>query len=90
VSSRWASWGAYRRLYQQFAITIGISVLFLAFNALTLSPALGRPAARPASQPKARSAASWRLLPMVQPIFDAHHHYLGFAAIRPQRFLGAC
>ena len=28
------------RLYQQFAITIGISVLFSAFNALTLSPAL--------------------------------------------------
>ena len=28
------------RLYQQFAITIAISVLFSAFNALTLSPAL--------------------------------------------------
>ncbi len=27
-------------LYQQFAITIAISVLFSAFNALTLSPAL--------------------------------------------------
>ena len=28
------------RLYQQFAITIAISVLISAFNALTLSPAL--------------------------------------------------
>ena len=31
------------RLYQQFAITIAISVLISAFNALTLSPALCRP-----------------------------------------------
>ena len=30
------------RLYQQFAITIAISVLFSAFNALSLSPALSR------------------------------------------------
>src|SRR5271166_67499 len=29
------------RLYQQFALTIAISVIFSAFNALTLSPALG-------------------------------------------------
>jgi HAE1 family hydrophobic/amphiphilic exporter-1 len=28
------------RLYQQFAVTIAISVIFSAFNALTLSPAL--------------------------------------------------
>jgi HAE1 family hydrophobic/amphiphilic exporter-1 len=28
------------RLYQQFAVTIAVSVLFSAFNALTLSPAL--------------------------------------------------
>ncbi len=28
------------RLYQQFAVTIAISVLFSAFNALSLSPAL--------------------------------------------------
>ena len=30
------------RLYQQFAVTIAISVLISAFNALTLSPALAR------------------------------------------------
>jgi len=35
------------RLYQQFAITIAISVLFSAFNALTLSPALAAKLLRP-------------------------------------------
>ena len=35
------------RLYQQFAITIAISVLVSAFNALTLSPALGGLLLRP-------------------------------------------
>jgi HAE1 family hydrophobic/amphiphilic exporter-1 len=35
------------RLYQQFAITIAISVLFSAFNALTLSPALASLILRP-------------------------------------------
>ena len=33
------------RLYQQFAVTIAISVIISAFNALTLSPALCRAAA---------------------------------------------
>ncbi len=35
------------RLYQQFAITIAISVILSAFNALTLSPALGALLLRP-------------------------------------------
>jgi multidrug efflux pump len=35
------------RLYQQFAITIAISVMFSAFNALTLSPALSALLLRP-------------------------------------------
>jgi HAE1 family hydrophobic/amphiphilic exporter-1 len=35
------------KLYQQFAVTIAISVLFSAFNALTLSPALGSLLLRP-------------------------------------------
>jgi hydrophobic/amphiphilic exporter-1 (mainly G- bacteria), HAE1 family len=35
------------RLYQQFAVTIAISVLFSAFNALTLSPALSAMLLRP-------------------------------------------
>lgn len=39
-------------LYQQFAITIAISVLFSAFNALTLSPALAALLLRPPSPGK--------------------------------------
>jgi hydrophobic/amphiphilic exporter-1 (mainly G- bacteria), HAE1 family len=38
------------RLYQQFAVTIAISVLFSAFNALTLSPALSALLLRPKKQ----------------------------------------
>jgi HAE1 family hydrophobic/amphiphilic exporter-1 len=38
------------RLYQQFALTIAISVLLSAFNALTLSPALSAILLRPRSQ----------------------------------------
>lgn len=38
------------RLYQQFAITIAISVLISAFNALTLSPALAALLLRPKSE----------------------------------------
>jgi hydrophobic/amphiphilic exporter-1 (mainly G- bacteria), HAE1 family len=38
------------RLYQQFAVTIAISVLFSAFNALTLSPALAALLLRPKTQ----------------------------------------
>ena len=40
------------RLYQQFAITIAISVLFSAFNALTLSPALAAMLLKPKGQSK--------------------------------------
>lgn len=40
------------RLYQQFAITIAISVLFSAFNALTLSPALAALLLKPQGQKK--------------------------------------
>jgi HAE1 family hydrophobic/amphiphilic exporter-1 len=35
------------RLYQQFAVTIAVSVIFSAFNALTLSPALAALLLRP-------------------------------------------
>jgi HAE1 family hydrophobic/amphiphilic exporter-1 len=40
------------RLYQQFAITIAISVLFSAFNALTLSPALSALILKPKKESK--------------------------------------
>src|SRR5207247_10281597 len=38
------------RLYQQFAITIAVSVLISAFNALTLSPALAALLLRPSEK----------------------------------------
>ena len=40
------------RLYQQFAVTIAISVLISAFNALTLSPALSALLLRPKTKSK--------------------------------------
>ena len=45
------------RLYQQFALTIAISVLFSAFNALTLSPALAAMLLRP--RKAARGPLGW-------------------------------
>jgi HAE1 family hydrophobic/amphiphilic exporter-1 len=42
------------RLYQQFAVTIAISVLISAFNALTLSPALSALLLRPRDNTKAK------------------------------------
>jgi hydrophobic/amphiphilic exporter-1 (mainly G- bacteria), HAE1 family len=42
------------RLYQQFAITIAISVLISAFNALTLSPALSALLLKPKSEENSR------------------------------------
>jgi HAE1 family hydrophobic/amphiphilic exporter-1 len=43
--------GVTGRLYQQFALTIAISVLISAFNALTLSPALSATLLRPRGHP---------------------------------------
>jgi len=48
------------RLYQQFAVTIAISVIFSAFNALTLSPALCAPRRKAAGLSPHSSAASTR------------------------------
>ena len=47
------------RLYQQFAVTIAISVLISAFNALTLSPALSALLLRPARKSKSRRFFDW-------------------------------
>ena len=50
------------RMYQQFAVTIAVSVLISAFNALTLSPALSalllRPRQRDARPARARSSVA--------------------------------
>jgi HAE1 family hydrophobic/amphiphilic exporter-1 len=48
------------RLYQQFAVTIAISVVLSAFNALTLSPALAAIMLKPKTQSRGPLAASFR------------------------------
>src|SRR6516225_1502016 len=48
------------RLYQQFAVTIAISVLFSAFNALTLSPALSALLLRPRTEARGPLARFFR------------------------------
>jgi HAE1 family hydrophobic/amphiphilic exporter-1 len=60
--------GIQGRLNQQFAITIAVSVVISAFNALTLSPALASLLLRPRRQTAAGSAA----LRSVQPRARAH------------------
>ena len=46
------------RLYQQFAVTIAISVILSAFNALTLSPALAALLLRPKTESRGPAAGS--------------------------------
>ncbi len=48
------------QLYQQFAVTIAISVLFSAFNALTLSPALSAMLLRPKKETRGPLGAFFR------------------------------
>src|SRR5881296_1781326 len=57
------------RLYQQFALTIAISVIFSAFNALSLSPALSALLLRP--RKKARGPLGW--------FFDRFNRVFGIA-----------
>ena len=48
------------RLYQQFAVTIAVSVIFSAFNALTLSPALSAMLLRPRKESRGPLGAFFR------------------------------
>jgi len=57
------------RLYQQFAVTIAISVLLSAFNALTLSPALAALLLRPKKQSRG----------LLQRFFDGFNRIFGRA-----------
>ena len=57
------------RLYQQFALTIAISVIFSAFNALSLSPALSALLLRP--RKKTRGPLGW--------FFDGFNRVFGSA-----------
>ena len=48
------------QLYQQFAVTIAVSVLFSAFNALSLSPALSAMLLRPKKESRGPLGAFFR------------------------------
>ena len=64
------------RLYQQFAVTIAISVALSAFNALSLSPAMAALLLRPKKEGKERGPL-WRFYDWFNRNFDkARHHYL--------------
>jgi HAE1 family hydrophobic/amphiphilic exporter-1 len=65
------------RLYQQFAVTIAISVLISAFNALTLSPALSALLLRPKEKSKGPLAR----------FFDLFNRVYGRLT---DRYVGAC
>jgi hydrophobic/amphiphilic exporter-1 (mainly G- bacteria), HAE1 family len=70
------------RLYQQFALTIAISVIFSAFNALSLSPALSSLLLRP--RKKTRGPLGWFYDGFNRVFGSATHGYVNWsqAAIR--------
>ena len=72
------------RLYQQFAMTIAISVVLSAFNALTLSPALAGLLLRPKPAPDARSAVGYS-----RRFFDGFNRYFERATDGFVRWSGA-
>src|SRR6201994_3148789 len=65
------------RLYQQFAITIAVSVIFSAFNALTLSPALSAMLLKPKKKGKG----------LLQRFYNWFNRVFGVAT---NGFVGAC
>src|SRR6266852_1138042 len=89
------------RLYQQFAVTIAISVLISAFNALTLSPALSALLLRPRSRRReeadkhtsitqeSESASSRRRLRLLDRFFGWFNRAYGRTADKYVGFCGA-
>ena len=63
------------RLYQQFAVTIAISVLVSAFNALTLSPALSALLLKPRQQGSKRSLLD-KGFGLFNSFFRPHHGWI--------------
>src|SRR5216117_1637824 len=67
------------RLYQQFALTIAISVIFSAFNALSLSPALSSMLLRP--RKKTRGPVGWFFDGFNRVFGSATHGYVNWSRI---------
>jgi HAE1 family hydrophobic/amphiphilic exporter-1 len=67
------------RLYQQFALTIAISVIFSAFNALSLSPALSAMLLRP--RKKTRGPVGWFFDRFNRVFGKATHGYVNWSRL---------
>ncbi len=67
------------RLYQQFAVTIAISVIFSAFNALSLSPALSALLLRP--RKRRRGPLNWFFQWFNRMFRRGTEKYVGFSAV---------
>src|SRR5881227_1823080 len=67
------------RLYQQFALTIAISVIFSAFNALSLSPALSSLLLRP--RKKTRGPLGWFYDQFNRVFGSATHGYVNWSRL---------
>src|SRR5437773_1597389 len=67
------------RLYQQFALTIAISVIFSAFNALSLSPALSSILLRP--RKKTRGPLAWFFDQFNRVFGSATHGYVNWSRL---------
>src|SRR2546423_232955 len=73
------------RLYQQFAVTIAISVVFSAFNALSLSPALSAMLLRP--RKKTRGPLGWFYDRFNRVFGSATHGYVNWSRIAIRKAL---
>src|SRR5881398_397963 len=71
--------GITSRLYQQFALTIAISVIFSAFNALSLSPALSAMLLRP--RKKTRGPVGWFFDRFNRVFGKATHGYVNWSRL---------
>src|SRR2546426_4282822 len=73
------------RLYQQFALTIAISVIFSAFNALSLSPALSSLLLRP--RKKTRGPLAWFFDKFNRVFGSATHGYVNLSRLAIRKAL---
>ncbi|HLJ16102.1 MAG TPA: multidrug efflux RND transporter permease subunit [Bryobacteraceae bacterium] len=69
------------RLYQQFAVTIAISVIFSAFNALSLSPALSALLLKPREQKRSRGPLARFFRGFNRVFARVTEGYVGFSAV---------
>src|SRR5579872_5117338 len=69
------------RLYQQFAVTIAISVIFSAFNALSLSPALSALLLKPREQKRSRGPLVRFFRGFNRVFARVTEGYVGFSAV---------